>query len=355
MRKLAPFLLIVAVLCTAGPASAASATDFYLGLLQRGAAELQAGRNAAAVDPLRLAAFGLLESIEHYETAQAYLTVALSRLGQSDRARESALRIVAAERIERRFATLQLPASIREEFNGVARKVLSTIDAALLTAPPTSATAARTPGAADTPGTTKPAAPQPKPQPQLAEAKVPVIEQKPAVAEQKPLPVEQKPAVPETKPMPAEPEPVIATPKPVPPPVRQPSEPAVRPPAPPAAAPEDVPSRLAAGERALAGSDLDEARRVYRGLLDVANLDHASALRVAEGLYRARDFAGTLRAFERAGPLTSSEEPYRYYLAVALYETGAYAAAKRELATALPHIEPTADVLRYRAKIEGAR
>jgi hypothetical protein len=54
------------------------------------------------------------------------------------------------------------------------------------------------------------------------------------------------------------------------------------------------------------------------------------------------------------GTLARGEEPYRYYLAVALYETGQYARAKQELADVLPFIEITPDVARYRTKIEGA-
>jgi hypothetical protein len=48
------------------------------------------------------------------------------------------------------------------------------------------------------------------------------------------------------------------------------------------------------------------------------------------------------------------EEQYHYYFAVALYETGRYAQAKRELAASIPYITVTSDVARYRAKIEGA-
>jgi hypothetical protein len=39
---------------------------------------------------------------------------------------------------------------------------------------------------------------------------------------------------------------------------------------------------------------------------------------------------------------------------VALYETGQYGTAKRELAAGLSFIEIGPDVARYRAKIEGA-
>jgi len=48
------------------------------------------------------------------------------------------------------------------------------------------------------------------------------------------------------------------------------------------------------------------------------------------------------------------EEPYRYYLAVACYETGQYGAAKRELASVLPFIEVTPDVALYQSRIAAA-
>ena len=78
-------------------------------------------------------------------------------------------------------------------------------------------------------------------------------------------------------------------------------------------------------------------------------------IRIGEGLYRSRDFAPALTAFRRLGTLRPGEEPYRYYIAVALFETGDFAGAKRELTTALPFIEITPDVQRYRVKIEAAR
>jgi tetratricopeptide (TPR) repeat protein len=129
-----------------------------------------------------------------------------------------------------------------------------------------------------------------------------------------------------------------------PPVVQQPAQPRI-----------DIPARLAAGERALVAANLAEARRVYREIAAAPGLDHASAIRVAEGLYRARDFSGALAAFQRVGALRSGEEAYRYYIAVALYETGEYERARRELTSALPFIEITPDVQRYRAKIEAAR
>ncbi len=111
---------------------------------------------------------------------------------------------------------------------------------------------------------------------------------------------------------------------------------------------------LAEAKRAIDNGDIGRARSIYNALVSGPELSHAHALRVAEGLYRVNDFAGAARAFQRAGSIGRGEEPYHYYFAVALYETGRYAEAKRELAASLPYITVTADVTRYRAKIEGA-
>lgn len=117
----------------------------------------------------------------------------------------------------------------------------------------------------------------------------------------------------------------------------------------------EITTRLAAADRALNTANLVEARRLYRELLAAPGLDHDSLIRVAEGLYRARDFALALNAFSRIDMLRRGEEPYRYYIAVAAYETGDYVRAKRELAAALPYIEITPDVALYRGRIEGAQ
>jgi hypothetical protein len=115
-----------------------------------------------------------------------------------------------------------------------------------------------------------------------------------------------------------------------------------------------VSTRLTVSERALNGGNLVDARRLYRELLAAPGLDHDTLIRVAEGLYRSRDFSGALNAFNRVGALRRGEEPYRYYIAVAAFESGDIGRAKRELAAALPYIEITPDVARYRSKIESA-
>lgn len=311
MRKLIQWTLLLVTVVAGAPLFAATATDFYLGLLRRGITEVEAGRNDTAITPLRLAAFGLVESVDHYETAQVYLAIAFDRSQQPDHAREAMVRILAAERVERKFAGLVLPAPIRTAFAALARKSLPAADAALLLTPSTQA------------------APASQSQPQATQTPQTSAQQK--VVESTSRPVVEKPA--QTKPAPVK----VSTPPPAP-------KPRV-----------DVPGLLAAGERAVLAAKLADARRAYHQLLAVPDLDHATAIRVAEGLYRSRDFAGALEAFARVGTLRSGEEAYRYYIAVALYETGQHERAKRELASALPFIEITPDVERYRARIEAAR
>ncbi len=342
MRKLKEWMLLFAMIASA-PLHAATAMDFYVSLLNRGIAEVEAGRDATAVTPLRLAAFGLVESIEHYETAQVHLVIALDRLNQPDSAREAAMRIMAAERVERKFGSITLSPAIRTAFSASAKKLLTAGEvAALLNG---------------TAGTAAPAASQP---PKVVESPSrPVVEKPPAATTTTTTTTTTAPPPSTTRRL-EDPK----TPPATPPPTRKVEDPKPTPPAPkpapaqvaPATKPAvDVPARIAAGERALGAANLAEARKIYRELLDVPGIDHASWIRIAEGLYRSRDFAGALGAFQRGGNLRSGEEAYHYYIAVALYETGQYDRARRELAAALPFIEVTPDVERYRVKIEGGR
>lgn len=315
MRRILPLILLLATGLAGAPALASTSTDFYASLLKRGAADVEAGRFETAITPLRLAAFGLVDSIEPYETALAYLAIALDKTGESVRAHEVLQRILAAERIERRFATLPLPDSIRAQFDALARRALSPAEVAALSAP-------------ENPRAT------PSPRPAAPVASGPA-DTNPAVANPKPAAAKSAPA----KPGPAVTQPATVKQKP------QPRGVPVT----------DVSSRLASAERALGSGNLREARRIYRELLATQDLDHGVRIRVVEGLYRSRDFPSTLAAFEKVESLRAGEEAYRYYIAVALYETGQFARARKELAAALPYIELTPDVVRYRRKIEEAQ
>jgi tetratricopeptide (TPR) repeat protein len=335
MRKLFTTSLLFVLLSASVPARASTATDFYLELLRRGTAEVDAGRYDSSITALRLAAFGLIDSIEQYEIAQAYLAVALDKLGQQEEARRSALRIVTAEGIERRFASAALPATIRTAFMTVARKVLSASEVATLTsAAPVPATVPRSNGMSSSTSPVSP--PQTKPSvttPRQETRTVRFSEPEPAPARQAVTPPQARVEAPKPPVTAAKPQTAQTT----------------------VSAQADVASRVAAAERALGAANLTEASRIYRDVLTTPSLDRATLIRIGEGLYRARDFAQALTAFRRLGALRAGEEAYRYYIAVALYETADLVAAKRELAAALPYIEITPDVQRYRAKIEGTR
>jgi len=104
---------------------------------------------------------------------------------------------------------------------------------------------------------------------------------------------------------------------------------------------------------ALASSgQVDEANTTYLRLLNAPDVSRDTVAAVATGLYRTGDYRNALRALQKIGTFLRGEEDLRFYKAVALYETGSYSEAKKELACALPYIQMTDDVSRYRVKIE---
>jgi hypothetical protein len=98
--------------------------------------------------------------------------------------------------------------------------------------------------------------------------------------------------------------------------------------------------------------NIEEANNTYVRVLSAPDASRETVAAVATGLYRTGDFTDALRAFQRLGTFGRGEEDLRYYKAVALYEIGRYDEAKKELACALPYLQMSDEVLRYRAKIE---
>jgi tetratricopeptide (TPR) repeat protein len=403
--------LALGIAGTAMSANAATPDEFYTSLLRRGIAAHDAGRYPEASKQLRIAAFGLVEAVDQYQVAQVYLALTYDKLEELDRAREAARRVVIAERVERKYGSLSLPATVRSSFDSIAGRLLAPGDLGTLrgtsvsASTTTSAPAVPPPGASTPARTTTPAAqnttpprrsspPQTTQQPASTPTQQTTTPAKPAqqTATTQPQPKPTPPPASTTAPAPTKPAPTPATTKPqttsstpanntpstTKPPQTTPAKPpqqtatTTRPaetkpaetkpaPAPTPAATtakplsaSEIASRFTAAERALGSSNLTDARRLYREVLSATTLDHDALIRVAEGLYRSRDFSGALTAFSRVGTLRRGEEPYRYYIAVALYETGDYVRAKKELEAALPYIEVTPDVARYRTKIEGA-
>lgn len=124
-------ILCSLLLAFAVPAYAAS-PDFYTELLQRGIAHVNEGKDEQAIRELRIAAFGFLDDIPRFQLAHAYIAVASKRLGREADARYALQRIVAAERIERTFATLELPQSVRKEVDALAGALLTSEQLAVL-------------------------------------------------------------------------------------------------------------------------------------------------------------------------------------------------------------------------------
>src|SRR5258706_15355311 len=89
-------------------AFAASGDEFYDRLFSRGVAQFNEGNYAGAFASLKVAAFGLLEDVKRFETAEVYMTVSAMKLHHETDARAAALRVLAAERIDHRYASLPL-------------------------------------------------------------------------------------------------------------------------------------------------------------------------------------------------------------------------------------------------------
>lgn len=104
---------------------------------------------------------------------------------------------------------------------------------------------------------------------------------------------------------------------------------------------------------ALANNGLiEDANQMYARLVNSENVPREVVAEAAIGLYRTGSFREAVRAFRKMDTFNRGEEDLRYYHAVALYEIGEYATAQKELSCALPFIQVTDEVARYRVKIE---
>lgn len=353
---------------------AASGDDFYQRLYQRGMVHFAAGEFDGAFTDLRRAAFGFVEQVDTFETAQVYATIAAHRLGRDTEARDSLLRIVSAEKVQPHLRYVKLPDAVRAEVRTLAAALLTTQEATFfgVAEQAQDAVAATKPAVvapAPTNTDTAPHDADPKPIPPPKPAPQPVVPTpKPVTSTPKPQTPAPKPVTPAPKPVTPAPQPVAPSPRPViPSPQPQTPKPIVETPQPQPVAPPVSKSRITPAQpaqsadssfieaqRAIDNGEPGRARSIYAALLSGPPLAHEQALRLAEGLYLVRDFTSAVPAFQRAGSFGQGEEPFRYDYAVALYETGHYKDAKRELAAALPFIPMTPDVTRNQAKIEGA-
>jgi tetratricopeptide (TPR) repeat protein len=375
-------------------------------LLQRGRDSYRSAHYADAIKDLSAAAdaflspdqvqayvtSGKLPSLDKFETAIIYLTMSYTKLGKTAEAAEQVRRLNAAEAIAPTYANLTLAPEVAD-FPDVAKRIGQ--------APPTSVAAAVAPAPTPAPVPTPVAAPPPAPAPpQPAPAAVAAAQreadQRVAAAraaaeqdEEKRIAAEkaaiQKAAdekiAAEREAIRKEADRVIAEARAAAQKEMDEKLAAER-----AAMQKSVADRIAAeraafereteqriaAERAAAqkafennpftilrraealasSGQTEEANATYLRLLNAPDVGRDTVAAVATGLYRTGDYRDALRALQKLGTFLRGEEDLRFYKAVSLYETGRYAEAKKELACALPYIQVTDDVTRYRSKIE---
>src|ERR1051326_2322892 len=115
--------VVLAVPLFAAAPAASSGNDFYVNLLHRGIGHVDTGQYDVAENELRIAAFGLVDSIPLFETAEVYLAITGDKLHSEADSRRALQRVIAADRVERRFGSLDLPAKVRTEFDQIASKL----------------------------------------------------------------------------------------------------------------------------------------------------------------------------------------------------------------------------------------
>jgi len=348
-RKPIAVLLVVAGLCLNAQAATPEAS-LDLGLRAFRAGDYASARLdldvAAAVPQEELQTYvaaGQLDRLQAFETALIYLALAQFRLGSEDDSRQTILRLLEAEELAPVYVHLPLGPEAAE---------FETLAAALV------------------PEDTLPrngqaiVADSTLPLPAVRPVTPPMERAQPAEAPAQPVEIVIQPeTAPETSAGVGHSEVVV-----------QPRTPERLAPNPPSTAP--VPERtveppLPSRPAAVAGNSA-QVRQALNSLRQAEALADQGQLREAEeiymrlgaaepreivaaaavGLYRTGAYREAVQAFRRLGALGRGEEDLHYYFAVSLYESGDYETARRELMCALPYIELTDEVARYRIKIE---
>jgi len=101
------------------------AQSFYETRFQSGVIDFNRGAYPRAVDELRIAAFGRVDDIPRYETAEIYLAVASDRIDHAEDARQAALKVLQAERISPAYTALAIPADVRSGFENLLPALLT--------------------------------------------------------------------------------------------------------------------------------------------------------------------------------------------------------------------------------------
>lgn len=319
-KPIAVLLVVVGLRLSAAPPEVSlelGMRAFRAGDYASAVVDLGAAASISSADWQTYVARRQTDRLQSFEMALVYLALAQFRLGGEDDAHQTILRLLDADRIVPLYAGLPLQSDAAE---------FETLVNALVPASglPVNVQMAGTDSALPLPAVTRATPPQQQPPP-------------PAPA---PTPQPMQP-----------PERVAAAPPPSPPRAAITRQPAAR------IGTEDDGAAVRAAlnslrqAQALADDgELVEANAIYTRLAAAAPREIVAA--AAVGLYRTSAYRDAVESFRRLGTFGRGEEDLHYYFAVALYEGGEYEAARKELLCALPYIEMTDEVARYRAKIE---
>ncbi len=361
MRLIAALLSLTSVLVLDTFASQ-TATLTPDALVQRGIDSYRAGKFSDAATDLDTATHGLLsqEQMQNYvstgkfpnldrvETALVYLTLAQVKLGHQDKAREAVLRLTTAERIQPMYAQLPLPAEVAG-FESTASSLVPglSLPTNVQLAGGTVTTRPAAMVAASQPAMEKPASAPANPPATGMAAAAQVAETTASPAPQVPLDCQGIQRAADER--------IAAIQRAADERVAQAQR----------AAETQIAAMQAQNRRnyllslreadALASAGkTDQANDIYNAIVSSEGVPREIVAEAAVGLYRTSAFRDAVSAFRKLAPYARGEADLRYYNAVSLYETGHYDDARREIACALPYIEVTSDVIRYREKIEQA-
>ena len=342
-------------------------------LLERGLASYRSGRYSDATVDLDSAAKTLLSqeqmqtyvstgkfpSLDKLETALVYLALAQSKLGHDDQSRDAVLRLLTAERIEARYAQLPLNPDDAAQFERIVSRVApgTNLRAGVVAAmPPPPAAAAPAPIVAQAPPLTP--APAPKPPAPVAQA---VAAPPPVQSQADRDRMIEEALNRERARLQREADERLAAERSA---IQRQADERV------AAVAREAEARIAAiltmnrrsyivtlrqaDEFALKGQPA-RANDIYNALATGADVPREIVAEAGVGLYRTGAYRDAAAVFRKLAPFARGEEDLRYYNAVSLFETGSFAEARHELACALPFVEMSDDVNRYRMKIEAAR
>jgi len=112
-------------LITCLAAVTASAQSFYDARYLSGVTDFNRGAYVRAVDELRVAAFGRVDDLAAYEAAEIYLALASDKLDRAEDARQAALKVIQADRLNPVYVRLNIPPDVRSAFEGLLPTLLT--------------------------------------------------------------------------------------------------------------------------------------------------------------------------------------------------------------------------------------